>query len=93
MLLRNQDGLLPLKSAEVRRVALIGPNVMDPQTQGGGSVRVLPVVRPELVDSLRSLGEFDEVDVQQGCLTWATIPQPRERQHARPGERRDRRAR
>jgi beta-glucosidase len=27
---------------------------------------------------LRTLGEFDEVDVQQGCLTWATIPAPRD---------------
>lgn len=78
VLLRNQEGLLPLQSADVRRVALIGPNVMDPQTQGGGSVRVLPVIRPGVVESLRSLGEFDEVDVQQGCLTWATIPQPRD---------------
>jgi beta-glucosidase len=76
VLLQNRDGLLPLKSDEVRRLALIGPNVAQPQTQGGGSVRVLPVVRPGLVDSLRSLGELDEVDVQQGCLTWATIPPP-----------------
>jgi beta-glucosidase len=78
VLLRNQDALLPLKSADVRRVALIGPNVSDPQTQGGGSVRVLPVVRAGVVESLRSLGEFDDVDVQQGCLTWATIPPPRD---------------
>jgi beta-glucosidase len=78
VLLRNQDSLLPLQSATVRRVALIGPNISDPQTQGGGSVRVLPVLRPGVVDSLRSLGEFDEVDVQQGCLTWATIPPPRD---------------
>jgi beta-glucosidase len=78
VLLRNQDGVLPLKSADVRRVALIGPNVSDPQTQGGGSVRVLPVVRPGVADSLRALGEFDDVDVQQGCLTWATIPPPRD---------------
>ena len=76
VLLRNQDSLLPLDIATVRRIALIGPNVADPQTQGGGSVRVLPVRRPGLVDSMRSLGEFDEVDVQQGCLTWATIPPP-----------------
>jgi beta-glucosidase len=76
VLLRNEGGLLPLQNPDVRRVALIGPNVALPQTQGGGSVRVLPVVRPGLVDSLRSLGEFDEVDVQQGCLTWATIPPP-----------------
>jgi beta-glucosidase len=76
VLLRNEGGLLPLQIADVRRVALIGPNAVEPQMQGGGSVRVLPVVRPGLVSSLLTLGEFDEVDVQQGCLTWATIPQP-----------------
>ncbi len=76
VLLRNEGELLPLDSATVRRIALIGPNIADPQTQGGGSVRVLPVRRPGIVDSMRSLGEFDEVDVQQGCLTWATIPPP-----------------
>ena len=78
VLLRNQDGLLPLKPTDMRRVALIGPNAIEPQTQGGGSVRVLPVVRPGLADSLLTLGEFDAVDVHQGCVTWATIPQPRD---------------
>jgi beta-glucosidase len=78
VLLRNQDGLLPVKPDDMRRVALIGPNAVEPQTQGGGSVRVLPVVRPGLADSLLTLGEFDAVDVHQGCLTWATIPQPRD---------------
>jgi beta-glucosidase len=78
VLLRNQGGLLPLKPNDMRRVALIGPNAVEPQTQGGGSVRVLPVVRPGLADSLLTLGEFDSVDVHQGCLTWATIPQPRD---------------
>jgi beta-glucosidase len=76
VLLKNQRGLLPLKTADVRSVALIGPNATEPQTQGGGSVRVLPVVRPGLASSLLTLGEFDEVDVYQGCMTWATIPQP-----------------
>jgi beta-glucosidase len=78
VLLRNQGGLLPVRPADMRRVALIGPNATEPQTQGGGSVRVLPVVRPGLADSLLTLGEFDAVDVHQGCLTWATIPQPRD---------------
>ena len=56
VLLRNQGGLLPLRPADMRRVALIGPNAVEPQTQGGGSVRVLPVVRPGLADSLLTLG-------------------------------------
>ena len=74
----TRTGCCPCRPADMRRVALIGPNAIEPQTQGGGSVRVLPVVRPGLADSLLTLGEFDAVDVHQGCLTWATIPQPRD---------------
>ena len=54
---------------------------------------MLPVVRPGLVSSLLTLGEFDEVDVQQGCLTWATIPTTMDGSPARPGQRAERRAR
>ena len=78
VLLRNQDGLLPLRAQRRASCSTDRPNAAEPQTQGGGSVRVLPVVRPGLADSLRALGEFDAVDVHQGCLTWATIPPPRD---------------
>ena len=48
VLLRNEGGLLPLSledaAAPVRRVALIGPNAVDPYFQGGGSAHV-PAVR------------------------------------------------
>ena len=77
VLLQNGPGLLPLKRSSVGKVALIGPNATAPQTQGGGSVRVLPVVRPGLADSLRvALGGATTVSLHQGCLTWTTIPAP-----------------
>jgi beta-glucosidase len=75
VLLSNPRGLLPLHSGSVQRLALIGPNAIEPQTQGGGSVRVLPVVGPGLADALRdSLDTY--VSVDQGCLTSATIATP-----------------
>src|SRR5581483_12350958 len=40
VLLKNDGGLLPL-AGRTDRVALIGPNAIDPQLQGGGSIRVL----------------------------------------------------
>ncbi|MFL1381613.1 MULTISPECIES: beta-glucosidase [unclassified Nocardiopsis] len=40
VLLRNEDGALPIDPARVRRVALIGPNAVDAYTQGGGSAHV-----------------------------------------------------
>lgn len=76
VLLSNPKGVLPIRSGSVERVALIGPNAIDPQTQGGGSVRVLPVVRPGLADALRDA--FDcYVDAYQGCVTSATVGLPR----------------
>jgi beta-glucosidase len=77
VLLSNGRGLLPLKKANVRSVALIGPNAVEPQTQGGGSVRVLPSVRVNLAESLRrALGNGTTVTMHQGCLTSATVPAP-----------------
>ena len=77
VLLTNRQGLLPLDASSVRKLALIGPNAIDPQTQGGGSVRVLPVARPGLAESLSSaLGGGATVSVRQGCLTSATIRLP-----------------
>ena len=77
VLLTNPRGLLPLEVAKVRKAALIGPNAVDPQTQGGGSVRVLPSVRTDLAKSLRAaFGSAGAVSVHQGCLTSATIAAP-----------------
>jgi beta-glucosidase len=77
VMLSNSRGLLPLKAADLRSVALIGPNVNNPQTQGGGSVRVLPVARPGLADSLRTaFGAATTLSVEQGCITSPTIALP-----------------
>jgi beta-glucosidase len=77
VLLSNRRGLLPLKKANLRSIALIGPNAIEPQTQGGGSVRVLPSVRVNVAESLRlALGQSTTVSVHQGCLTSATVPSP-----------------
>src|SRR5260370_13211204 len=55
----------------------MGPNALEPQTQGGGSVRVLPAVRVQLADSLRdALGPTTTVSVHQGCLTNSTVLAP-----------------
>ncbi len=77
VLLSNQRGLLPLNKARLRSVALIGPNVLEPQTQGGGSIRVLSAVRVQLAESLRhALGSATTVSVHQGCLTNETVLTP-----------------
>ena len=79
VLLSNPRAVLPLKKESLRRVALIGPNVLEPQTQGGGSVRVLPAMRVQLAEALRqALGRAVTVTVHQGCVTSATVLTPRD---------------
>ncbi len=75
VLLSNPRGLLPMRSGGIERLALIGPNAVEPQTQGGGSVRVLPVAGRDLAESLgEALDTY--VSVHQGCITSATIAVP-----------------
>ncbi|MHB8589619.1 MAG: beta-glucosidase family protein [Candidatus Dormibacteraceae bacterium] len=78
VLLSNREAVLPLDRVKLRKVALIGPNAIDPQTQGGGSVRVLSVVRPGVAESLQAaLVGGAMVNVHQGCLTSPTMPAPK----------------
>jgi beta-glucosidase len=75
VLLRNERAVLPLDPGALRSIAIIGPNAIHPQTQGGGSVRVLSVAGPTLVEAVRTA--FDgAVHVHEGCRTWTTVPVP-----------------
>src|SRR5260370_37279071 len=75
VLLSNPRGLIPIRSGSIERLALIGPNAVEPQTQGGGSVRVLPVAGRDLAEALgEALDTY--VSVHQGCITTATIAVP-----------------
>ena len=75
VLLKNPRGLLPLHAGAVERVALIGPNVVEPQTQGGGSVRVLAVKGVGVADATReALDAY--VTTHQGVITSATVALP-----------------
>ena len=74
VLLRN-DGTLPLRAAELRSVALIGPNAVRARTMGGGSAEVQPHHRTAPVDVLRQrLGDGVQVTVHQGCDIERTVP-------------------
>ena len=60
---------------KAQKLALIGPNAVEPQTQGGGSVRVLAVAGRDLAETLgEALDTY--VSVHQGCVTSATIAIP-----------------
>lgn len=42
VLVRNENGLLPLNPNRLKRIAVIGPNALVAQIQGGGSAAVIP---------------------------------------------------
>ncbi len=55
VLLKNDQALLPIRTEQVRRVALIGPNANIARIGGGGSSAVIPI---SVTTPLRSLQEL-----------------------------------
>jgi beta-glucosidase len=53
VLVSNRDGVLPLRPAGLRRVAVIGPHAAQARTQGGGSAEVHPAYTVSPLAGLR----------------------------------------
>jgi len=76
-LLRNEGGALPLDPGTVRRLAVIGPNAVNPVTQGGGSATVPQAgVSTPAVALTEALDGQARVIVRPGCVTWTIVPEP-----------------
>jgi len=85
VLLKN-DGVLPIDTATVRSVAVIGPNADALDILGGGSASVSPHYAVSALEGLRARLQRDGVDVvhEPGCsitrypppidLRWVTTP-------------------
>jgi beta-glucosidase len=73
VLLAN-DGILPLRPAELRRVAVIGPNAAQPAIQGGGAAHISapPPVTP--LDGLRAAMPGVEIVHEVGCRIDRFLP-------------------
>jgi beta-glucosidase len=77
VLLRNEDGVLPLDPQAIRTLAVIGPNAVYPTVQGGGSAGVTPVSVSTPADGLRAaLDGRATVVTAPGCRTWHMLPEP-----------------
>ena len=72
VLLTNRDATLPFVPADVRTLAVIGPNADVAHVMGGGSARVPPhpVVTP--LDGLRA--RYPGVEFERGCTNHKRIP-------------------
>ena len=90
VLLRNDtvDGapVLPLRTAELRRVAVVGPNADIPAALGGGSAAVTPHHVVTVLDGLRAaLGDEVEVVHEIGVDSARTAP-ALDRRRCRPAD-------
>jgi beta-glucosidase len=72
--LLTNDGLLPLTAAELRRVAVIGPNAARPSIQGGGSAHISapPAVTP--LEGLSAALPGVEIVHEPGCRIDRFLP-------------------
>ncbi|HKR26922.1 MAG TPA: glycoside hydrolase family 3 C-terminal domain-containing protein, partial [Acidobacteriaceae bacterium] len=52
VLLKNENGILPLDNTKIRRLALIGPYALGAMTGGGGSSHVIPTYTIDPVDGI-----------------------------------------
>lgn len=74
VVLRNEDRLLPIDPASVRRLALIGANAVTPFVQGGGSASVRAPHLSEPLTALRSVMPSALITLHRGGPTEFNSP-------------------
>ncbi|BCS28473.1 uncharacterized protein APUU_70043A [Aspergillus puulaauensis] len=78
VLLKNEDRILPIQSAKLTKIAIIGPNAKTPTAGGSGSAIVNPyyVTNPydSLVNAAKSINPQLEVVYEPGILTHLHLP-------------------
>ncbi|MCY1075204.1 beta-glucosidase [Archangium lansingense] len=74
VLLKN-DGVLPLDPKQLKKLALIGPNVQTAQIMGGGSAQVNAHYRVSPYEGIQAqLGEGVELAYEAGCSNHKLLP-------------------
>lgn len=75
VLLKNQDGLLPLNASAIKSIAVIGPAAKNMQFGAAGSVSVATLYHIEPFDGISSrVGSAATVNYASGLLTGSTVP-------------------
>ncbi len=74
VLLKNQDGALPLDLRKLRRILVTGPNASEARLGGGGSASVTPFYSISPLDGIREIcGNNVEVRFLEGCSLVGTM--------------------
>ncbi|KAF9552266.1 glycoside hydrolase family 3 protein [Agrocybe pediades] len=78
VLLKNENNVLPLKPAELKKVAILGPNAKAIVLSGGGSAALKPsfYVNPHdgIVNALKEASKDVEVTYSEGAIAYMTMP-------------------
>jgi beta-glucosidase len=75
VLLKNQDSILPLDTAKIKNLAIVGSNAKDKVLSGGGSAAVKPTFFISPYDGLvQALPGDVQVTFAEGIRTWRTTP-------------------
>jgi beta-glucosidase len=75
MVLLKNDGTLPLKEVSLKKLAVVGPNALQGQAQGGGSCSVNPHYLVHPLEAIRNrLGNEVEILYEKGCHTYKYVP-------------------
>ena len=59
VLLKNENGILPLQNERIKKVAVIGPNAATARNNGGGSSRVVPYYNVSPLQGLKNRSNFE----------------------------------
>jgi beta-glucosidase len=75
VLMKNEAQLLPLDARQLKSVAILGPNSLDAQIQGGGSAQVQAHYFVDPVEAIHNrLGSSAELRVERGCTSYKGTP-------------------
>jgi beta-glucosidase len=74
-LLKNDNGVLPLRKDKIKSIAVIGPNAAEARIGGGGSSFLEPPYRVSPLDALKArLGDGVAVGHEPGCDNTIDLP-------------------
>ncbi len=88
VLLKNENGILPLDKNKIRSIAVIGPNAEKPRIGGGGSAQVVPFYSVSPLEGLKNaVGEKVKINFSPGIVALEdTKPIPAENLLASDGK-------
>ena len=78
VLLKNENNILPINTAKIKSIAVIGPNAAVARTGGGGSSKVDPIFAVSPLEALKQkLGKNIKINYTEGTkLLGETTPLP-----------------